>query len=75
LLRRRSAEASRPPKPPARWPTAPARRSLAAGAPCIVIPGSVGPGHETALEEGVSAVFPLVGGDVTLCADAARPAA
>ncbi len=52
-----------------------ARLARAAGAPCVVIPGSVGPGHEAALEEGASAVFPLVGGDVTLSDALARPAA
>jgi len=47
-------------------PMALARRARRAGVPCVVIPGSLGPGHEGALAEGASAVFPLVRGDVTL---------
>jgi hypothetical protein len=33
-----------------------------------VIPGSRGPGAEAALAEGVTEIFPLVQGDVTLAA-------
>jgi len=47
-------------------PMALARRAQAAGVPCAVIAGSLGAGHEAALEEGVTAVFPLAGGSVTL---------
>jgi len=47
-------------------PMAVARRAAAAGVPCIVIPGSVGPGHEPALAEGVTRIFPLVRENVTL---------
>jgi glycerate kinase len=47
-------------------PMALARRARAAGVPCAVIPGSIGPGHEPALKMGVSALFPLVRGNVTL---------
>jgi len=54
-------------------PMALARRAAAAGIPCAVIPGSTGPGYEPALEQGVSAVFPLVRGNVTLSDALARP--
>ena len=50
-----------------------ARRAAAAGVPCVVIPGSTGPGHEPAFQEGVSAIFPLVREDVTLSDAMARP--
>jgi glycerate kinase len=49
-------------------PMALARRARAAGVPCVVIPGSRGPGAEAALAEGVTEIFPLVQGDVTLAA-------
>jgi len=52
-----------------------ARRARAAGVPSILIPGSLGPGHEAAREEGIRAVFPLVAGDVTLSGALARAAA
>jgi glycerate kinase len=54
-------------------PMALARRAAAAGVPCAVIPGSTGPGHEPALGQGVSAIFPLVRENVTLSVALARP--
>lgn len=53
-------------------PMALARRARDAGVPCIVIPGSLGPGYEPALEQGISAVFPLVRENVTLSDALAR---
>jgi glycerate kinase len=47
-------------------PMALARRAAAHGKPCIVLAGSTGPGWEAALDEGVTSVFPLVRGNVTL---------
>jgi glycerate kinase len=47
-------------------PMALARRARAAGVPCAVIPGSLGPGYEPALAQGVTAIFPLVRENVTL---------
>ena len=55
-------------------PMALARRALAAGVPCAAIPGSVGPGHEAALAQGISAIFSLAGGSVTLSDALARAA-
>ncbi|MBE3097153.1 MAG: glycerate kinase [Planctomycetes bacterium] len=53
-------------------PMALARRAGALGVPCIVIPGSLGPGYEPALEQGVTGIFPLVREDVTLAEAMAR---
>lgn len=55
-------------------PMALARRARAAGVMCAVVPGSTGPGYKAALAEGASAIFPLVGGDVTLDEAIARAA-
>jgi len=52
-----------------------ARRAAAHGKPCIVIAGSTGPGWEAALAEGVTSVFPLVQGNVTLAQAIAGAAA
>lgn len=54
-------------------PMALARHAAIAGVPCAVIPGSTGPGHEPALGQGVSAIFPLVRENVTLSVALARP--
>lgn len=53
-------------------PMALARRALAAGVPCVAIPGSLGPGYEPALVLGMTAIFPLVRENVTLTDAMAR---
>ncbi len=50
-----------------------ARRAKAAGVPCAVIAGVLGPGCEAARSEGVTAFFSLVGERVTLAEAMARP--
>jgi len=53
-------------------PVALARRAKAVGVPCAAIPGSLGPGHEAARDEGLTAIFPLVTNRVTLADALAR---
>jgi glycerate kinase len=53
-------------------PIALARRACAAGVPCAVLPGCLGPGWEPALGQGVTAIFPLVRENVTLTGAMAR---
>ena len=50
-------------------------RAAAHGKPCIVIAGSTGPGWEAALAQGVTSVFSLVRGNVTLAQAIAGAAA